>query len=130
MLEPVDISQYEERLRNFIEPFVVGTRRRAAREYRFEVARLRSEWLRGFSDRRREMRSVTTAADAVEFRSAVREWDRRKRAWIERDGDVDGSDLDDLVRTIPGRCWLPPTGERLRELLDEAAALGLTEEGG
>lgn len=84
-------------------------RRRAARAYEFEVARLRPDSLREYARGRNSRQSLETWEDVRRSGAAEAEWRRRKDAWIAVDGDGadDARELEELVRTIPSRVWAP-----------------------
>ncbi|MFO0933889.1 MAG: hypothetical protein U1E39_14460 [Planctomycetota bacterium] len=80
-------------------------RRRAAREYRFEVTRLRSDLLREYADYRDRRRRLSTWDDVCELVELERNWQDRWDKWCgaEADSPEDQREVEALVRTIPSR---------------------------
>lgn len=80
-------------------------RRRAAREYKFEVTRLRSDLLREYADHRDRRRKVSTWDDISELVELQRKWQDRWDKWCsaEPDSPEDQREVETLVRTIPSR---------------------------
>lgn len=109
--EPMDLSGLDDfdgavaQARRQIE----WQRRRAARAYEFEVARLRPDSLREYARGRSSRQPLETWDDVGRREAAAVEWRRRMDAWIAVDGGAadDARELAELVRTIPSRVWAP-----------------------
>ncbi|MFO0933891.1 MAG: hypothetical protein U1E39_14470 [Planctomycetota bacterium] len=120
--EPIDLTGVDEADGDSFAGAVARLRRRAVREYRFEVARLRPASLREYAGHRDERRRASTRADASAFGRAFGLWIQRQQAWVfaEADSAQDDSELESIVRSNPRRHWTLDRTKDLQEVFDNA----------